>query len=140
MKVIAGKGVNRCADCSMDDDLEERESGADSVCLEGQGWRRREKRVHDVIGVGGESNHKQKLRSLLDRTDDSLDRRRFREPGCNRFTEECPAESVNTDGSSQCSKIGDNGPRPCPVSVTRERDEGGVQWQWCCDMMSEKSG
>ena len=78
MKVIASKGVNRCADRRMDDDLEQGESGAEGVCLEGQGWRRRKKRIHDVIWVWGEANHKQKFWSLLDRTNNPLDRTRFR--------------------------------------------------------------
>ena len=57
-----------------------------------------------------------------------------------RLTETCPTEGVNADGSRKCGKIGDNGPHPRLVGVTRNSDEGGVQWQWCCDTVMGTGG
>lgn len=57
----------------MNDDLEQRECGADGVGMEGKGRGSGEEAIHDIIGVRGETDEEKKLWALFNCAYDTLD-------------------------------------------------------------------
>lgn len=72
--VIVTEGVDGSADGGVNDDLEERESSADGIGVEGERRRSSEEAVHDIVRVWGKADEKEKFWAAFDSTDDTLDR------------------------------------------------------------------
>ena len=71
--VVVAKGVDRCAEAGVDDDLEERECGAERVGAERERRGSCEEAVHDVVWIRCETDEEEKLGALLDRVNGALD-------------------------------------------------------------------
>lgn len=87
-RLVVLERVDGRADAGVDDDLEERRGGADSVRPESERGGRGEEAVHNIVWVRREAHEEEQFRAFLDGADDALDRACGLEPPRNTIAEE----------------------------------------------------
>ena len=61
------------ANIRVDDDLEKGKGSTDGVCLQCQGGGCSEETVHNIIGIGGQTDEEEKFGALFDGANDTSD-------------------------------------------------------------------
>ena len=87
--MILGEGVYGGANAGVDDKLEQRQRGTDSVGAERESGRSSKEAIHDVERIWGQADEEEKLWTLLNGSDHALDRDRTGEPAGDRIAKEC---------------------------------------------------
>ena len=70
--------MDGASDTCVDDELGQRERGAKRVGAEGEARGRGEEAVHDIVGVGGETDEEKELRVVLNSAHNAFNRDRAR--------------------------------------------------------------
>ena len=88
--VIFSERTNRAADAGVDNELEQRESGAERVSSQSEGGRCGEEAVHHIVRIRSETDEEEQLRTILDGSHDAFDRQCAGEPVSDTRAEERP--------------------------------------------------
>lgn len=128
--MIFPEGMDGGTKTSMNDDLEEGESGADGICMKGKGRGSSEEAVHDIVGVRGKTDEEEELWALFDSAHDTFDGWVGIEPPGDGVAKERAGNYEYKEGASQGGKIRDDSASPRTKGISRQYNECRVEREW----------